>query len=287
MVLAVVVAFLNEEPLLPGFLRSLAAQTRPPDRLLLVDDGSTDASSRLAEAFAAEHPYARALRRPPRPAQADRLAGASELRAFQWGVEQMNVPYDIVAKLDADLVLAPAHFAEVERRFERDPALGVAGAYLSAPRPDGGSVREDHASDHVRGANKFYRRECLEQIGPLPAHLGWDTVDEVKARMHGWGTEAIGLPDGDSLHVRPAGGHDGWLRGYRRWGECAYGYGAHPLNVLAGGVRRMGRPPYVVGGATYVLGWGMAAARRRPRAEPEVRAFRRREELRRLRGALG
>jgi hypothetical protein len=282
-VLAVVVPFLNERGYLPRLLESINGQSRRPDRLVLVDDGSADGSYELAQAFAQEHPYARAVRRPQRPQEADRLATAAELRAFEWGFEQVDVRYDIVAKLDADLDLKSCHFAEVLSRFERDPDLGVAGAYLSIRLADGSSVRERHPADHVRGPNKFYRRECLDQISPLPAHLGWDTIDELKARMRGWRTTSIALPGGDSIHLRPTGTYDGRLRAFWRWGECAYGFGSHPVHVLAGGISRSRKRPYVLSGSAYVLGWLGAFARRRPRAEPEVRAFRRREELRRLR----
>ena len=44
MVLAVVVSFLNESKYLPTLLDSIQAQSRPPDELVLVDDGSTDGS---------------------------------------------------------------------------------------------------------------------------------------------------------------------------------------------------------------------------------------------------
>lgn len=286
MVLAVVVPFLNEAAYLPLLLESIDAQSRPPDQLILVDDGSTDGSHDIAEAFAAEHPYARAYTRPARPPETDRLARAAELRAFEWGLDRVDVAYDMVAKLDADLNLEPLHFAEVQSQFEQDPDLGVAGAYLSIRLPDGSTVRERHPGDHVRGPNKFYRRECLDQIWPLPGHLGWDTIDEVKARMHGWRTTSIALPGGDSIHLRPTGMHDGRLRAFWRWGECAYGLGSHPLQVLAGGVARSRKRPYVISGIAYVLGCGFAYARRRPRAGREIRAARRREELLRYRKAV-
>jgi glycosyltransferase involved in cell wall biosynthesis len=282
-VLAIVVSFLNEREYLPPLLESIDAQTRRPDQLILVDDGSTDGSYELAQAFADEHPYARALRRPPRAPETDRLANAAELRAFQWGLEHVDVPYDIVAKLDADLELRPSHFAEIEAMFERDPGLGMAGGYLSVHRSDGSIMRELHPANHVRGPNKFYRRPCLDQISPLPAHLGWDTIDEVTARMYGWRTASVALPEGDSIHMRPTGMHDGRLRAFWRWGECAYGFGAHPLHVFAAGIARSGKPPYIISGTAYMLGWGTAYVRRRPRAMPDVRAFRRREELQRLR----
>ena len=61
--LAVVTPFLNEQQLLPQLLRSIASQTRPPDRLLLVDDGSTDASPAIAAEFVRQHGYASLARR--------------------------------------------------------------------------------------------------------------------------------------------------------------------------------------------------------------------------------
>jgi hypothetical protein len=281
--LAVVVPFLNEREHLPTLLASIDAQTRPPDRLLLVDDGSSDGSHEFALDFALRNHYAAALRRPPRPPEADRLATAAELRAFQWGLEQLDRPYSIVGKLDADLQLQPQHFAEICAMFDADPQLGLAGAYLSIRGADGAITRESHPPDHVRGANKFYRRACLDQISPLPSHLGWDTIDEVKARMHGWRTTSLALSGGDSIQLRPTGAHDGRLRAFWRWGECAYGYGSHPLSVIAGALARSARRPYVVLGSAYMLGWASAYVRARPRADAQVRAYRRREELLRLR----
>lgn len=283
LMLAVIVPFLNEAEHLPSTLSSIAAQTRPPECLLLVDDGSTDGSSETAQAFAAAHVYARYERRPPRPPKRDRLATAAELVAFQWALEQLDGPFDVVAKLDADLELNPSHFEQIMTSFEGDPDLGLAGAYLSIRGPGGGLTREQHAADHVRGATKFYRRACMVDMGTLPTHLGWDAVDEVKARMHGWRTMSIELSGGDSIHLRPTGVYDGRLRAFSRWGECAYGYGSHPLNVLAGSIARTARRPYLVAGLAYAYGWVMAAVRGRPRAEPDVRRFKRSEELERLR----
>lgn len=286
MVLVVIVPFLNERKYLPRFLDSLAAQTRPPDRLILVDDGSEDGSYEIALAFAETHEYAVAGRRPSRPAETDRLATAAELRAFAWGLELIDVAYDVVVKLDADLELRPTHFAEIQSCFVRDSNLGVAGGYLSVRLRDGSVAREPHPSYHVRGPNKFYRRACFEQIWPLPAHLGWDTIDEVMARMHGWHTTSVALTGGDSIHLRPTGMHDGRLRAFARWGECAYGFGSHPVTVLAGAVARARRRPYIFAGAAFLSGWVNAALRRRPTAAPEVRSFRRREERSRLRGLI-
>jgi len=284
--MALVIPFLNEEHYLGTLLESISSQSRQPDELLLVDDGSADDSASIATEFAAQHPYCRVLRRDARPSEQDRLARAAELVAFQWAVEKLVSPYEIVAKLDADLRLTPEVFAAVEDHFLEDPGLGLAGPFLSVVYPTGGIGRERCPPDHVRGATKFYRRECYEQIVPLPATLGWDTLDEVKARMHGWRTASFSIPGGDPLHLRPTGVYDGALRSYRRSGLGTYAYGAHPLHVVLRAVRRIKDPPPVLGALNFLFGWANAALRRVPRAEPEVRAFVRREQLRRIRNLV-
>jgi biofilm PGA synthesis N-glycosyltransferase PgaC len=237
--LLVIVPFLNEAEHLPTLLASLAAQQRAPDRMILVDDGSTDGGFELAAAFAAERPGTRVLRRPPRRREPDRLAAAQAWRAFCWGLEQADPEWDVVAKLDADLQLACDLFAEIERRFLADPQLGMAGAYLACPRADGRLVPQRCPPHHVEGPNRFYRRACLDAISPVPPIVGWDTIDEVRARMRGWRTGSFGLRDGDVVHLRRMGSQDGLLRGYRRAGRAAYAYGAHPLQVLAAAAVRM------------------------------------------------
>jgi glycosyltransferase involved in cell wall biosynthesis len=276
--LAVVVSFLNEASYLPRLLDSIADQTDPPDELVLVDDGSTDDSYKLAQAFAAQHSYARALPRPARPAVRDRLVQAPELQAFTWGVEQLTQPFDVVAKLDGDLTLAQSLFADVRAAFAADPELGISGSILNVHRPEG--VQAEHnPSYHVRGPNKFYRRACFEQISPLPAFLGWDTIDEIRARRMGWATRPLTPATGYTVHLRPTGSHDGRLRAYRRWGRCAWGYGAHPLMILMGTARRAKHRPYGLAAAHYLAGWVSAAVHRYPRAEPETVAWCRAEEL--------
>ena len=282
LVIVVVVPFLNEAQYLQTFLDSVAAQTRPPDRLILVDDGSIDGSYEIASGFAERQSYATVLRRPPRGYEADRLVGAPELRAFRWAVEQIDDPWDVIAKVDADLRLSRDLLSVLEDKFRSDPRLGMAGSYLKVIGPDGSESRQRCPADHVEGPTKFYRRECYEGISPLPTILGWDTIDEYRARMGGWRTASFSTPEGDSVHLRRIGSHDGLLRAYRRWGVCAYGYGEHPLLVLLVGLQRLNDPPRVLGGLSYVLGWASAAVRRTPRAEPALRAYVRQDQLRRI-----
>ena len=280
--IAIVVPFLNEETHLPHLLASLEAQSRLPDRLLLVDDGSRDGSTAAAEAFARRHDWATVVQRPRRPHERDRLARGSAVEAFAWGVAQLDEPWTAVAKLDADLRLSPRTVETIERCLQRRPEVGISGARLGLDTSAGVS-RHRARRDHVDGAIKFYRRACWEDIAPLPVLLGWDTVDEVRAGLEGWTVASVDVPGGNPLQLRAMGLHDGLLRGYRRWGRCAWSYGEHPLHVLAVAVQRLGDRPPVVGSANYALGWLLAALRRAPRAEPAVRRHVREDQLRRLR----
>lgn len=278
MIVAVVVPFLNEREHLPTLLGSLEAQSRRPDELLLVDDGSTDGSAAIAADFAARHEWSRLVSRPPRPPESDRLATAKELEAFQWAVGRLESDWDVLGKLDSDLRLTPRTLETLEHELERDDRLGLAGSYLQER-----GLRIRIGAGHVHGATKFFRRDCWESVAPVPAILGWDTIDEFTARMRGWRTQSFAMPDGDPEHLRPRGTYDGMLRGYRRWGECSYALGESPLHVGLYALRQMaGERPPVAGGASYALGYLRAALRRAPRAAADVRTYVRREQKRRL-----
>jgi biofilm PGA synthesis N-glycosyltransferase PgaC len=285
--LLVIVPFRDEAEHLPALLASIEAQRRPPDELLLIDDGSTDGSAECAARFAAAHRYARFERRPARRREPDRLADAQAFRAFIWGLERAGTQWDVAAKVDADVCLSVSLFAEMERRFFDEPRLGMSGAYLSQVGPDGVLRRQRCPADHVEGPTRFYRRACLEQISPIPAILGWDTIDETRARMRGWRTRAIELPTGDPVHLRRMGSHDGLLRGYRRAGRAAYAYGIDPAYLLAAVAARLRDPPVVACGAAYLAGYCAAALTRAPRAEADARAYQRRAQRARLAARLG
>jgi hypothetical protein len=281
-ILAVCVPFLNEREHLPDFLASLAGQTRVPDRLLLVDDGSTDGSDEPAAEFAAAHSWAQLVRRPPRSPERDRLATAKELEAFQWAVTQLDVEWDVVGKLDGDLRLTPRTLETIVAQLERDEGLGLAGSFL---QEHGSRIRIGQG--HVHGATKFFRRACWEDVQPVPPILGWDLIDESTARLRGWRTQSFAMPDGDPEHLRPRGTHDGLLRGYRRWGVCSYALGESPLHVALYTLRQMATErPRVAGGTAYAAGYAGAALRRVPRAEADVRASVRRAQKQRLKARI-
>ena len=97
---------------------------------------------------------------------------------------------------------------------------------------------------------------------------GWDTFEGGRARIAGWDVRSVADSDRSPVHMRPTGSYDGAVRGYRRRGQAAWGYGAHPLNVMASALVRVRQRPRVVGALAYLAGWTEACVRRAPRAEP-------------------
>src|SRR3954463_1960099 len=121
----VVVPFHDEETYIGELLASIDRQTRPPDALLFVDDGSPDRSPAMAAEFAATHDYARVVRRPPREVGRDRLAHGAAVAAFEWALAHVDEPWDVAAKLDADLRLPPSMFATLEHALIAEEGLGM------------------------------------------------------------------------------------------------------------------------------------------------------------------
>lgn len=280
------IPFQNEERHLAGLLESLDGQTRPFDAMLLVDDGSTDRSADVAAEYARSRPDVELMQRPHRAPGRDRLARAAVAVAFQWAVDQMEDPWDVLAKIDADIRLTPRTVGAIEHALRDDPLLGCVGPYVSEPDASGRLRRLYVRPEQVTGGAKFYRRQCWEEISPLLPIMSWDVLDVYRARVRGWRTASIEPPDGDPVHARPMGAHDGRLRAYRRWGLGTYQLGEHPVHTLLRGARHLRDEPPVLGAANFLLGASMGALRRAPRAEPEVRAYIREDQIRRIRGRL-
>lgn len=283
--LVVVSPVRHEEPHLQRVIDAVRAQRRPPDRWLIVDDGSLDATFAIARRAAEQTRWIEALRAPQRvsPAQSDRLAAAAEALAFAHALEHLgDDPWDVLAKLDGDMVLDPAHYERLLAELEADPQLGIVGCFFEEQRPDGSRHLGEMPEYHVNGALKTWRRACWEEIGGIVERLGWDTIDETRARMLGWRTRS--LRDVRALHLRPSGSVGGVLRGRARHGECVWLVNYPPELILARSVRLMGARPPVLSGLAFLYGWARAAVRRRGRIEDrELLRFARREQRQRLR----
>lgn len=103
---SVVIPSLNDAEMLRHCLAALDAQTRPADEVIVVDNGSTDDTSQVAEAWGA-----RVVHEPVRGVLRATAAGLDAARG------------EIIGRLDADSRPDPSWVARLEQRFDIDPTL--------------------------------------------------------------------------------------------------------------------------------------------------------------------
>jgi poly-beta-1,6-N-acetyl-D-glucosamine synthase len=283
----------NEAAHIERIAEAVLRQTRPPDLWVVVDDGSTDSTPEILARLVERIDFLRVIdgtketRKGPVP---DRLALAAEVRAFNQGLNSVEwQSFTHIAKLDGDTELPPHYFERVLGEFERDPQLGLAGGLYADPDPsgegEGWKTMRMPTEHHVPGTLKCYSLACFTDIGGMQERLGWDTIDETYARMHGYRTRSFA--DLIALHHRPFASADGTLRGRARHGECAYIVHFTLPWVFLRSFKVAGTPPLGLSGVAFLYGYLRSAARRVPRVEdPEFRLFVRRELRARMLGAL-
>lgn len=266
----------DEEDFLPRLIASMTGQTLKPERWIIIDDGSTDATAELIDRAAMRHRW---IEPHHLPAGRPRLPGGESV-IMQFLPREVWSRYGAILRLDSDLSFR-ADFAELlATEFTRNPQLGIAGATLYEPVDY--AWREIRTpAFHTRGAVKMYSRECFEAIGGLEAGLGWDTVDEARAMMEGF--ESRSFRHIRAYHHRPQGAAGGYLRANIGAGRAAYNVGYHPLFLFARSLRRAMNWPPVIGGLFMFAGYLQGYLERGDLlASPDLVKFIRRQQLRRL-----
>ena len=278
---ALVTPVRDEEKYVGGMMESMLKQSVLPKRWIIVDDGSTDRTPEIVEAFAQHYPFLELVRL---PAREHRAPGGES--AVTHALMLVNLrEYDFLARFDADLAFEPDYITRILDEFDADPALGIAGGGLYI-ETNGGLELEKVPEYHVRGALKMYRRECYEQIGGITTRIGWDTIDEVYAWAHGWTTRSFF--SNRVLHRRPTGegirsNHIYWQRGkaeYYTWSD--------PLFVLGKSVKIAFEHRSLAKGICFLSGFLSCYSAREDRLQDPVFAkTRRAQQMRRMSSMVG
>ncbi len=191
MKISVALGTYNGAGFLAGQLRSLAAQHRPPDELVVCDDASSDETVAVVRRFAVESPFEVRLELNPR-----NLGPASN---FARAVSLCRG--DVIALCDQDDVWLPQKLTRLEQAMVEDPRLGF--VFSNAVLIDAGGRR--------------LRRRLWEAIGfngRLQRQLGGGGAAEllVKRNVVTGVTMAFRAAHRDLL--LPVAGnwvHDGWF----------------------------------------------------------------------------
>jgi len=273
----------NEAAFIELTLRSMVSQALKPLRWVIVSDGSTDGTDDIVSRYAAEHPWIELTRMPERRER--HFAG--KVYAFNAGYERVKgLDYQAIGSMDADISFDPEYFTFLMGKLSGNPALGLVGT----PFRDESMYDYRFVSiEHVSGACQLFRRECFEEIGgyvPMKSG-GVDHVAVITARMKGWKTRTF--TDKICEHHRKIGtAQHGKLKSRYRDGALDYALGGHPLWEVFRTAYQMTRRPYLIGGLSLFAGYVRAAIRNESRpVSEELVAFRRREQMRRLRALFG
>jgi len=267
----------NEASLIEFAIRAVTTQTVRPLRWVIVSDGSTDGTDAIVSLHAAVHDWIDLVKMPLR---AERHFGGKAL-AIKAGLARVkDLPYEVVACLDADISFEPEYFEFLLTKLAQDSELGIIGT----PYKDVTSEIYDYrfvSPDHVSGACQVFRRSCYEEIGGYVVAKGGaiDSIASLTARLRGWKTRTF--TDKICLHHRVIGSAQYGPIGSRfNLGKRDYAVGNHPLWQVLRGVYQMTKKPLVVRGLALIAGYLWAAMKRAERpVSAELRAFRRKEQM--------
>lgn len=254
----IIIPAYNEEAYIKLTLESIAQQTVLPAKVVVVNDNSTDSTKAIVEHITMKYAWLTLVNK-----QSDtvHLPGSKVVQAFLKGYETVDEDYDIIVKLDADLILPPDYFEKVLDVFKADEKAGMAGGFAYIEK-DGGWVLENLTDkDHIRGALKAYRKECFLQIGKLRTAMGWDTVDELLAKYYGW--KVITLESLKVKHLKPTGASYNKTARYKQ-GEAFYtlGYGFLITAIASAKLAMRKKKPLLF--IDYVMGYLKAGAAGKP-----------------------
>ena len=218
----------NEADFISLTLNSILSQTVLPKKVIVVNDNSTDTTAEIVTQFTEKYSFINLVNT---VSNDQHLPGSKVIQAFYKGYEMLDVNYDFIVKLDADIILPNNYFETLVSHFNTDSKIGMVGGFAYIKTDDKWTLENLTNKDHIRGAFKAYRKQCFLDIGKLKTSMGWDTVDELLAQYNGWT-----IKTDESLfvkHLKPTGKTYNKTARYKQ-GEAFYklGYG-FPLTCIA------------------------------------------------------
>ena len=211
----------NEENNISFCLESLKKQNFQDFVCMIVNDGSTDRTAEIINNFKNQDSRFRVLDLET----SEHSPGAKVVRTFDKGLQALDwKDFDVVCKYDADIVFPTNYLERINQTFETNPKAGIVSGLvyiknykqnpeiknLRNPNEDWADFSNKNnewifenlsSKNHVRGPIKAYRKECFEDMNGLRAVLGWDNLDILLAKKHGW--DVVTIKDLWVKHLRP------------------------------------------------------------------------------------
>ena len=275
----------NEGEHIHKVIESVLRQTVQPVKWVIVSDGSTDETEEIVAQASKVNSLIQLIRI---ESQSKRSFGSKAL-AFREGFKALlNVKFDYVGNLDADVTMEPHYYERMLEEMLKNPRLGVASGVVW-DKTDSGFKRTNSSLNHAVGAVQFWRRECFEAVGGYrPATVGGvDSLAELTARMKGWETRSF--PDLPVYHHKPVdfiNGRTGIRIAYRT-GLTEYHIGTYSLFALLKAIRRWRDKPVLLSVFLRLFAYGKLWLLGVDRdASEELVAYLKNEQWARMRQAL-
>ena len=211
----------NEENNISFCLESLKKQNFQDFVCMIVNDGSTDRTAEIINNFKNQDSRFRVLDLET----SEHSPGAKVVRTFDKGLQALDwKDFDVVCKYDADIVFPTNYLEKINQTFETNPKAGIVSGLVYIKNykqnPEIKNLRNPNenwldfsnknnewtfenlsSKNHVRGPIKAYRKECFEDMNGLRTVLGWDNLDILLAKKHGW--DVVTIKDLWVKHLRP------------------------------------------------------------------------------------
>ena len=238
---AVIVAARDEALVLPVTLQALLAQSDPPDRILIADDGSTDSTPEvLTRLYGIEPPPLGGMSTGHPQIHWLRLDNGGKARAMNTALSLIDE--EVVLTVDADTLLQPDAVAAVRRAFAAEPDLVATTGVLipvCAPTASGRIMEWFQTYEYIRnflaryawmrldslllisGAFAGFRRSAALEVGGFDPDClveDYELIHRLKrySVLHGrrWTTRVLG---GALARTEAPSTTLAFLRQRRRW----------------------------------------------------------------------
>ena len=254
----IVIPSYNEEALIGLTLQSLISQTVLPSKIVVVNDNSTDRTAEVVLEFAKNNPYISLVNK---SSENIHLPGSKVIQAFEKGFETLDDNYDLIVKIDADLIFPTNYFETIIKHFQSDERIGMVGGFCYIEKNGEWILENLTDKDHIRGALKAYRKETFQQIGGLKPAMGWDTVDELLCKFYNW--KVVTDESQHVKHLKPTGASYNKAARYKQ-GEAFYSLGYGFIITAISSLKlamRKGKPLLFI---DYIMGFWKAKSSGKP-----------------------
>lgn len=176
---------------LEAFFKAVSSQSRPIDRLIIIENDSVDGSKEYLETLSSVDNVVNLQILHMSFADKSYDLGFKYSRIIGHGLEALKQAedyesYDFVGILDSDCFPEPEYLEKIVSFMEEDPQIGIASGWVFTHE----GKRQIADPNFVRGNSRLWRRECLEQTG-FPIEPSPDAITVALAHIHGWKTKTL------------------------------------------------------------------------------------------------